>query len=109
MNWTVVVFAGFALIGFLNWIFNSRHYFEGPKRFDEDFSATTSHSIESSDGRPWLSESGNSTIIGKKERRLSTNKETNRSLRLKWFLPKEPAAGTSTTGSKTPSQINVQL
>ena len=37
MNWTIVVVAGFFLIGAINWIVSARHFFKGPKRaFEKD-------------------------------------------------------------------------
>jgi hypothetical protein len=36
MNWLCVVVGGVAVLGGLNWYFNSRYHFSGPKRA-EDF------------------------------------------------------------------------
>ena len=34
MNWLVIVFTFFFIVGAVNWIFNSRYYFKGPHRKD---------------------------------------------------------------------------
>lgn len=35
MNWLCVVVGGVAVLGGLNWYFNSRHHFSGPKRAED--------------------------------------------------------------------------
>jgi len=35
MNWTIVVVAGFTMIGTVNWFVNARYTFRGPKRAEE--------------------------------------------------------------------------
>lgn len=35
MNWLCVVVGGVAVLGGLNWQFNSRHHFSGPKRAED--------------------------------------------------------------------------
>lgn len=35
MNWLCVVVGGVAVLGGLNWHFNSRHHFSGPKRAED--------------------------------------------------------------------------
>ena len=44
MNWLVVVVAGTCLIMAVNWHFNSKYHFKGPKRADQELELTSSFS-----------------------------------------------------------------
>ena len=49
MNWLCVVFVGVAVLGGINWHFNSKYHFVGPKRAEDCFELNPLRTMSESD------------------------------------------------------------
>lgn len=89
MNWSVVAAAAYALLGAINWFVNSRHEFNGPVKYDDDISPTSSRPLPPPEPTVNLTPKGSQPIE-------CPSPTHTRSLKKKWL---------KSQGSNTPADV----